>query len=41
MEFLPLRIEFTEGITSPDLYHKLMVLSLFTNNSFKLFQEIS
>ena len=41
MEFLPLRIEFTEGITSSDLDRKLMVLSLFTNNSFKLFPEIS
>ena len=40
-EFLTLRIEFTEGITSSDLDRKLMVLSLFTNNSFKLFPEIS
>ena len=29
-EFLPLRIKFTEGITG--LNHKLMVLSLFTDN---------
>ena len=41
MEFLPLRIEFTEGITSSGLDRKLMVLSLFTNNSFKKFPEIS
>ena len=40
-EFLPLRIEFTEGITSSGLDRKLMVLSLFTNNSFKKFPEIS
>ena len=39
MEFLPLRIEFTEGITSSGLDRKLMALSLFTNNSFKLFPE--
>ena len=39
MEFLPLRIELTEGITSSGLDRKLMVLSFFTNNSFKLFQK--
>ena len=39
-EFLPSRTEFTEGITSSVLYLKLMVLSLFTRNSFKLFPEI-
>ena len=40
-EFLPLRIEFTEGITSSGLDRKLMVLSLFTNSSFRLFPEVS
>ena len=39
MEFLPLRIEFTEGITSSGLDHKLMVLSLFTNNSSQKYHE--
>ena len=38
---LPLRIEFKEGITSSGLDRKLMALSLFTKNSFKLFPEIS
>ena len=41
MEFLPLRLELTESITSSGLDRKLMILSLFTNNSFKLFPEIS
>ena len=41
MESVPLRIEFTEGITSSGLDNKLMVLSFFTNNSFKLFPEVS
>ena len=40
-EFLPLRTEFTEGITSSGLDRKLMVLSFLTYNSFKLFPEIS
>ena len=40
-EFLSLRIEFTEDITSSGLDRKLMVLSFFTNNYFKLFPEIS
>ena len=31
-EFLPLRTEFTEVITSSGLDRKLVVLSLFTNN---------
>ena len=39
-EFLPLRTKFIKGITSLGLDHKLMVLSLFTNNSFNLFLEI-
>ena len=43
MEFLPLRIEFTEGIRlrleSSGLDHKLMVLSLFTNNSSQKYHE--
>ena len=40
-EFLPLRTEFTEGIPNSGLDRKFIVLSLFTNNSFKLFPEIS
>ena len=40
-EFLPLRIEFMEGITNPGLDSKLMVLSLFTSNSFRPFSEVS
>ena len=40
-KFLPLRIEFMEGITSSGLDHKLIVLSLFTNNTFRLFTEVS
>ena len=39
-EFLPLATEFTEGIASSDLDRKLIVLSLFTNNSVKLFPKI-
>ena len=34
-----MRIEFTEGITSSGLDRKLIVLSLFTNNSLRLFPE--
>ena len=41
IEFLPLRKEFTKGITSSGLDRKLIVLYLLTNNSFKLFPEIS
>ena len=40
-EFLPLRTELSEGITSSGWDRKFMVISLFTNNSFKLFLEIS
>ena len=40
-KFLPLRIEFMEGITSSGLDRKLMVLPLFTNNTFRLFTEVS
>ena len=40
-EFLLLWIELTEGITSSGLDRKLMVLSLFTKNSFRLFPEVS
>ena len=40
-EFLSLRAEFTESITSSGLDRKLIVLSLFTNNSFNLFPEMS
>ena len=40
-EFLPLRKEFMEGITSSGLERKLMALSLFTNNFFRLFPEVS
>ena len=38
-EFLLLRIELTEGIKSPGLDRKLMVRSLFTNNSFNCSQK--
>ena len=40
-EFLPLRTEFTESITSSGLYRKFMALSLLTNKSFKVVPEIS
>ena len=40
-QFLPLRTELTEGIKSSGLDCKLMVLSLFTNNSFNQFPGIS
>ena len=40
-KLLPLRTVFTEGIASSSLDRKLTLLSLFTNNSFKLFSEIS
>ena len=40
-EFLPLRTEFAEGITDSGSDRKLLILSLFKNNSFKLLPEIS
>ena len=40
-DFLTLRTEFTEGIIISFVDQKVMVLSLFTNNSFKLFPERS
>ena len=39
--FLLLRREFTKGIISSVPDHKLMAYSRLTNNSYKLFPEIS
>ena len=40
-EFLPLKIEFNEGITISGLDRASMALSLLTINSFKLLPELS
>ena len=41
-EFLPLRTEFTEGMTSPGLHHKLMVflfLQIILSNCSQKYHE--
>ena len=40
-DFLPLKMKFTEGITSSGLDLKLVILPLLTNKSFNLFPEIA
>ena len=40
-EFLPLRTEYNEDIKSLGLDHTFLELSLVTNNSFKLFPDLS